>query len=124
MWRRLGVFPADPWGMRHALTLLADGAVVAIFPQATISGELGKASGAVGLLARRSGAPVVPIAISGTDAVHPRCPFLGRAAISVRFGPPMTFGRGRPGAARSLAVADQILRRVGTLLDGQTIKER
>ena len=120
MWRRLGVFPADPWGMRHALTLLADGAVVAIFPQATISGELGKASGAVGLLARRSGAPVVPIAIAGTDAVHARCPFIKRASITVRVGSPVRFERGRPGAAGSLAVADQILRRVGLLLDRPT----
>ena len=24
-WRRLGTFPADAWGMRHALSLLADG---------------------------------------------------------------------------------------------------
>jgi 1-acyl-sn-glycerol-3-phosphate acyltransferase len=122
MWRRLGVFPADPWGMRHALTLLADGAVVAIFPQATISGELGKPSGAVGLLARHSGAPVVPVAIAGTDAVHARCPLLRRATISVRVGPPMIFGRGRPGAAGSLAVANQILQRVGALLDRPTLR--
>src|SRR5215216_21074 len=27
-WRRLGAFPADAWGMRHALGLLADGGVV------------------------------------------------------------------------------------------------
>ena len=117
MWRRLGVFPADAWGMRHALTLLADGAVVAIFPQARISGALGKASGAVGLLALRSGAPVVPIAIAGTEAVRASRPFLQRAAVSVRFGAPMTFGRDRPGAPRSLDVADEILRQVGTLLD-------
>src|SRR3954452_5281896 len=120
MWRRLGVFPADAWGMRHALTLLADGAVVAIFPQATISGSLGKASGAVGLLALRSGAPVVPIAISGTEAVHATCPFLRRAPVSVRFGPPMIFGRVGPGPTRSLAVADEILQHVGALLDERT----
>jgi 1-acyl-sn-glycerol-3-phosphate acyltransferase len=122
IWRRLGVFPADRWGMRHALTLLAEGRVVAIFPQAMISVELGRASGAVGLLALRSGAPVVPIAISGTEAVHATCPFLQRAAISVRFGPPMHFARGTPGAAHSLAVADQILRHVATLLDGQALR--
>lgn len=123
MWRRLGVFPADSWGMRHALTLLAEGAVVAVFPQATISGALGKASGAVGLLALRSGAPVIPVAISGTEAVHATCPFLQRAPITVRFGPPMFFGGGRLGAARSLAVADQVLRSVGTLLDGQASRD-
>ena len=35
-WRRLCAFPADAWGMRHALSLLADGGVVAVFPQAMI----------------------------------------------------------------------------------------
>src|SRR3954447_8257978 len=65
MWRWLGVFPADGWGLRYAMTLLGDAHAVVIFPQAMISGELGKVSGAVGLLALRSGVPVVPVAIVG-----------------------------------------------------------
>jgi 1-acyl-sn-glycerol-3-phosphate acyltransferase len=117
LWRRLGAFPADGWGMRHALTLLADGGVVAVFPQGRISREVGRASGAVGLLALRSGAPVVPIAISGTEAVHATVPFLNRAAVSVRFGAPMTFTRIDAGAPRSRAVADAILQSVRALLD-------
>jgi 1-acyl-sn-glycerol-3-phosphate acyltransferase len=119
LWRRLGAFPADAWGMRHALTLLNDGGVVAIFPQAMISRELREASGAVGLLALRSGAPVVPIAISGTDAVHAACAFTTRASISVRFGSPMTFVRNGPCPPRSQTAADEILRGVGVLLDAQ-----
>jgi 1-acyl-sn-glycerol-3-phosphate acyltransferase len=119
LWRRLGAFPADAWGMRHALTLLADGGVVAVFPQALISQEVGRARGAVGLLALRSGAPVVPIAISGTEAVHATIPFLNRAAVSVRFGAPMTFTRTAAGAPRSRAVADQILQCVRALLDAE-----
>jgi 1-acyl-sn-glycerol-3-phosphate acyltransferase len=115
IWRRLGAFPADAWGMRYALSLLADGDVVAIFPQGLISAELGTASGAVGLLALYSGVPVVPIAIRGTESVHPRWPFARRARISVRFGPPVTFARG-PGAPRSQAVANQILHQIGALL--------
>jgi 1-acyl-sn-glycerol-3-phosphate acyltransferase len=118
-WRRLGVFPADGWGLRHALTLLSDARAVLIFPQAMISGDLGKASGAVGLLALRSGAPVVPVAIVGTDAVDTMWPFVRRAAISVRFGPAMTFTRSGHCTPRSLAVADEILRCVGVLLDDQ-----
>jgi 1-acyl-sn-glycerol-3-phosphate acyltransferase len=117
IWRRLGAFPADGWGMRHALTLLADGGVVAVFPQAMISQEVGRASGAVGLLALRSGAPVVPIAIRGTQAVHATVPFVNRAAVSVRFGAPLTFTRPAAGAPRSRAVADEILQSVRALLD-------
>jgi 1-acyl-sn-glycerol-3-phosphate acyltransferase len=119
LWRRLGAFPADAWGMRYALTLLNDGGVVAVFPQASISGELGRASGAVGLLARRSGAPVVPVAISGTEAVHVMCAVTKRASISVHLGPPMTFSQDGSGSSRSLAVAASILRHIGALLASQ-----
>jgi 1-acyl-sn-glycerol-3-phosphate acyltransferase len=115
-WRRLGAFPADAWGMRHALSLLSDGGVVALFAQGMISRQLDTTSGAVGLLALHSGAPVVPVAISGTEAVHIECLFTKRADICVRFGAPLTFIRGGRGAPRSLAVADNILQHIGALL--------
>jgi 1-acyl-sn-glycerol-3-phosphate acyltransferase len=115
-WRRLGTFPADAWGMRHALSLLADGRVVAVFPQGTISRHLDTMSGAAGLLALYSGAPVVPIAISGTETVHLTCLLTKRADVCVRFGTPVTFARGGPGAPRSLAVAGDILRHISALL--------
>jgi 1-acyl-sn-glycerol-3-phosphate acyltransferase len=120
LWRWLGAFPADAWGMRYALMLLNEGRVVAIFPQARISAELCDASGAVGLLALRSGAPVVPVAISGTESVHATCALTKRASISVRFGTPMPFARNGPVSPRSQAVADQILQHVGALLDETT----
>src|SRR5438874_2153145 len=34
LWRQLGAFPADGWGMRYAMTLLTDGGAVVVFPQA------------------------------------------------------------------------------------------
>jgi 1-acyl-sn-glycerol-3-phosphate acyltransferase len=115
IWRRLGAFPADAWGMRYALSLLSDGRAVALFPQAMISAELRNASGAVGLLALHSGVPVVPIAIRGTQSVHMSWPFVWRARVTVRFGRPVVFARG-PGAPRSQAVADEILHQIGALL--------
>jgi 1-acyl-sn-glycerol-3-phosphate acyltransferase len=120
LWRWLGAFPADAWGLRYAFTLLNEGRVVAIFPQARISAELGDASGAVGLLALRSGARVVPVAISGTDTVHVVGAMAKRASVSVRFGPPVTFSRNVAGPPRSLAVADEILQHIGALLDEPT----
>lgn len=120
LWRSLGAFPADAWGLRHALMLLNEGRLVAIFPQARISDDLCDARGAVGLLALRSGAPVVPVAISGTDAVHVTCAVARRASLSVRFGPSVTFARNGPSSPRSLAVADQILQHIGALLDKPT----
>jgi 1-acyl-sn-glycerol-3-phosphate acyltransferase len=122
-WRRMGAFPADAWGMRHGLSLLSDGSVVALFAQGMISKQLDTTSGAVGLLALYSGAPVIPVAISGTDTVHVRCLFTRRAEIRVRFGAPMTFKRAGRGAPRSLAVADEVLRRIGALLAEDEVED-
>lgn len=115
-WRHLGAFPANAWGMRHALSLLSDGGVVALFAQGMISRQLDTTSGAVGLLALHSGAPVIPVAISGTDTVHLGSLFTRRADICVRFGAPLTFTRSGRAAPRSLAVADEILQHIGALL--------
>src|SRR5207249_3877984 len=51
----------------------------------------------VALLALRSGVPVVPAAIDGTyDALRGRRFYVPRRhPLSVRFGPPMYFGRSR-----------------------------
>ena len=115
-WRHLCAFPADAWGMRHALGLLADGGVVALFAQGMISRQLDTTSGAVGLLALYSGAPVIPVAISGTDNVHLSCLFTSRAEVRVRFGAPLVFRRGGPGPSRSREVATDILGHIGALL--------
>jgi 1-acyl-sn-glycerol-3-phosphate acyltransferase len=115
-WRHLGAFPADAWGMRYALNLLADGGVVALFAQGTISRQLEATTGAVGMLALHSGVPVVPVAISGTETVNMRCLLGRRAEIRVRFGEPITFSRDGRRASRNLAVTDDILRHIGALL--------
>jgi 1-acyl-sn-glycerol-3-phosphate acyltransferase len=115
LWRRLGAFPADAWGVRHAVSLLAHGGVVAMFPQAMTSRELGQAKGATGVVALRSGAPVVPVAITGTDTVHATRLLSGRARIAVRFGRPVRFVRAA-GAPRSRVAADEILQLIGALL--------
>ena len=70
----------------------------------------------VGLLALRSGVPIVPVAITGTDTVHALRLFTGRSQVTVRFGPSVTFSRPGRGAAQSLATAEEILRHIGDLL--------
>jgi 1-acyl-sn-glycerol-3-phosphate acyltransferase len=102
--------------MRHALGLLSDGDAVGLFAQGMISKQLDTSSGAVGLLALYSGAPVVPVAISGTETIHLTSLVARRAEIRVRFGAPLRFSRAGRGAPRSLAVADEVLRHIGALL--------
>ncbi len=121
LWRRLGAFPADAWGIRYGLRLLADNAAVGIFPQGTISKDLTTRCGAAGVLALHSGAPVVPIAIRGTETVHLRSVLTRRAPVSVRFGAPLEFSRCGATTLRSRAVSDEILRQIGALLSDQLI---
>jgi len=117
LWRRLGAFPADAWGIRYALDLLADGGVVALFPQGAISKVLDTRCGAAGLLALHSGVPVVPIAIRGTDSVHLTSCLRGREPIRVQFGNPVSFTRGGPNTRKhSREATEEILRYIRALL--------
>jgi 1-acyl-sn-glycerol-3-phosphate acyltransferase len=94
IWRRLGAFPADAWGIRYGLRVLAEDGVVGVFPQGKISKDLVTQCGAVGVLALHSGAPVVPVAIRGTEDIHLSSAFTGRVTVCVRLG-----ARSRPGIA-------------------------
>src|SRR5690349_5303952 len=116
IWRRLGAFPADAWGIRYGLRLLAEDGVVGVFPQGKISTDLVTQCGAAGVLALHSGAPVVPVAIRGTEAVHLSSMFTSRVNVCVRFGAPLMFSRCAASTPRSRAVSDDILHHIQALL--------
>ncbi|MGB9867089.1 MAG: lysophospholipid acyltransferase family protein [Bacillota bacterium] len=85
--RALGAFPvnrgkADRSAIRTALAMLAEGKVLGIFPEGTRSstGELGEFFDGTALLAFKSGAPVVPAAITGSYSERQIC---------LRFGMPL-----------------------------------
>lgn len=71
--KKLGAFPVnrdgvDTEAIRTALSILSGGGILAIFPEGTRNrrGLLGQAKHGIALIARRSGAPIVPAYISGT----------------------------------------------------------
>jgi len=95
----LGSFPfvraASPDSIAAAEALLAKGWSVIVFPEGTRSrsGELGPFKPGVGLIAKRSGRPVLPVRIIGTHAILPpgaRRPHRGQ--VEVRFGTPIAGG--------------------------------
>jgi 1-acyl-sn-glycerol-3-phosphate acyltransferase len=124
--RGLHAFPVrrgagDRAALKHTLDLLANGDMVAIFPEGTRSKteELGEPEIGVGMLALRSGAPVVPIAILGTNKMLPRdAKMLRPARIRVKIGAPIRFAappEGRIPREAYAEVAQQIIDAIARL---------
>ena len=95
----LGAFPirrgeSDEEAMITARALLERGEAVVIFPEGTRirRGALGKAKRGVGRLALESGAPVVPIAVHGSEYARRGYVFLP-VKVKLRVGRPLTFPR-------------------------------
>ena len=126
--RSLGAEPVKAGGSdigayRVAKGILDRGGVVAILPEGTRSfdGVLAQPKPGVSLLATRTGAPVLPIGISGTDELIGRervLPHIG-SRIILRVGRPFTLSI-PPGADRraALAAADvELMRRIAALVE-------
>ena len=95
----LGAFPvrrgeSDDETVETARRLLARGQAVVIFPEGTRirAGSLGSAKRGVGRLALETGAPVVPVALTGTDRAR-RGWLIRPVKVMVRCGRPLTFPR-------------------------------
>jgi 1-acyl-sn-glycerol-3-phosphate acyltransferase len=104
-----------------ALDLLNSGQLFGIYPEGTRSpdGRLYRGRTGVGYLALNSGAPVIPVAMVGTQKILPpghRLPRPGR--IEIRIGEPLTFAelRGQPAGARQRrAVTDEVVQAIQKL---------
>ena len=101
--------------LEAALRHLNAGQLFGIYPEGTRSpdGRLYRGRTGVGYLALHSGAPVIPVAMVGTDKVlapGQRLPRPGR--IEIRIGEPLDFAalRGQPAGARQRrAVTDEVI---------------
>lgn len=99
--RSLDAFPirrgeTDAEAVRRAIELLKSGRAVLVFPEGTRGmGEvMGRVTAGSAMLAKRSGATVLPVGIAGTEYVLPRnrkCP--RRRHIHVVFGEPFSYGQ-------------------------------
>ena len=90
--RFLGAFPvkrgeADRQSLRAAENQLKTGRILSIFPEGTRSKlhTLGQAHAGLGMIALRSGAPVLPVAIYGSEKSFTQF----RPRITIIFGEPM-----------------------------------
>lgn len=127
--RKLNAFPvkrgsADRASLKHALEVLEAGWPLVMFPEGTRSetGELGEAEMGVGMIAYRSGVPVVPAYVRGTNQVMPKGGGMKLAQIHVRYGHPMRFVAPegtKPGRAEYEAAAHQIMDAIRALRDAE-----
>lgn len=112
---RLGAFPvkrgqSDEETLQTALALLDRGEAVVIFPEGTRhrEGPVRTPRRGVGRLALESGAPVVPVAITGTENVR-RGWRIRPAKVSIRCGRPLRFPCVRDPSAE---LAGEVTRRI------------
>ena len=113
----LGAFPirrgeSDEEAMETARVILERGGAVGIFPEGTRvrPGPLGDPKRGVGRLAIETGAPIVPVAVLGSEGIR-RGWLIRPRRVTVRCGTPLTFPRPLDRAPRH-GLAQEITNRV------------
>lgn len=107
--------------LRRALQLLRDGHLVGLFPEGTRSrtGQLQKPRGGVALLAFHANAPVIPVAVRGTDQVYEKGWLWHPRPVRMVVGQPLTLGqrRGRVGRQELNEASGRIMGAISSLLE-------
>lgn len=125
--RSFGAFPvrrfeADLAALRRAQSILKEGGVLGMFPEGhrSRSGGMGPPHPGTALIALRSGAPLLPVAITGTEAIRTPLVLLRKPRIRVVVGEPFTLPAQRRVTAEHVqAGTDEIMRRIAALLPVQ-----
>ena len=119
--RAIGAFPVrrgegDRRALQMALAVVAAGQPLGLFVEGhrSESGQLIRGRPGVAYVAQRSGAPIVPLAVSGTRRA--RLGAFWRRDILIRVGPPFRVSEIDARADDQQALADGIMRRIAALM--------
>jgi 1-acyl-sn-glycerol-3-phosphate acyltransferase len=127
LWIGLGAFPVrrgepDRQAIKQAEEVLKAGQVLVIFPEGTRSKTRVMREGLPGaaLIALRSGAPVVPIGIYGSERFKLWRLWPFRTPITITYGTPFTLSReGRKGHSDLQSQLNVMMQRIAELLPPQ-----
>ena len=123
---RRGSHRAAQASLETAREVLDGGNVFGIYPEGTrsLDGRLYRGRTGVGWLALTTNAPVVPVALEGTERLQPVGKRLPRPhRVTVRFGQPLTFTGDPKSATARRAVTDEVMRAIAEL-SGQERADR
>lgn len=124
--RAYGAFPVsrdrfDREALHHALEILNHGKVLGMFPEGkrSFSHQLQEIQPGTAFIAARSGAPIVPVGISGSEQVRGIRFIVRRPSIIVRIGRPFNLPSNediRPNRSKLGQYANLITERIAELL--------
>ena len=110
----------DVSAMRWALDYLKGGGALVLFPEGTRHPKgMGKAQAGAAMFALRTGVPLLPVGITGTEAFKSVLRvFIPSATMTITIGQPFYAPtvEGRPSAGTIRSTADMIMRRIAELL--------
>lgn len=123
---RYGAFPvrrgeADRGAIRRGLDILDAGGALGIFPEGTRSrtGALREPHPGASLLALRSEAAILPVAIRGSEDLRGSAWLRRVADIDITFGAPFRIERRSAGKERLAMATDEIMSRIAALLPAE-----
>jgi 1-acyl-sn-glycerol-3-phosphate acyltransferase len=128
--RLYGVIPVhrdqfDRQVIRRALQVLDEGKVLILAPEARMSltGALERARNGVAYLALRSGAPILPVALTGPEKAYAEWMRLRRPRLTVTIGKPFTLppyqSKGSARREQLAEATDEIMYRLAALLPSE-----
>ena len=115
-------FEADLRALLRAQQVLRKGYTLGMFPEGTRGRGRGLKPGEPGtaLLALRTGTPVLPVAIWGTERMRLPAYLFKRARVQVVFGEPFSVGQSQRPRREAIAQAtDLIMKRIAALLPAE-----
>lgn len=111
---------ADLTALKHAFKILRAGHAMLMAPEGTRArtGGLQPAHEGAGLIAARTGAPILPVAVWGGRAFVPRLTHLQQVPVHVRVGAPQVVrpGERKPTRADIAATTDEIMYTIAAML--------